>query len=344
MVVDVPTKDAKGEALSIEQCLRQAITSRPKRDPEEAKQEETAEVAEPEPAEEEPALPQYETHAFAKPQIGKDKSAEPEQKDPEADEAIQVALLKFDDEQAALRYLVSAAQRKTSLNLLSGVDIARILDPRYRALNWALKQKPAGASQIEGLEQLVPELVRVVETSTLISAGRRAAILKYTGLSEAASADDEEPLLRELLSKLKTKEAKIEESELKQAEDNAEEEAAPGIQAVYLPSSDQVLLARDNELKLSMRPASGVGEFFSDPASVHFGNRLKDLMDEVRLFITPGEVRTIGRVLDVGKVEEKKIARLLLARLEDSCDGSSVMVPYFEALLAVKAMVRAAIS
>jgi hypothetical protein len=43
-------------------------------------------------------------------------------------------LLKFDGEQAALRYLVSAAQQKASLNLLSGVDIARILDPRYRAV------------------------------------------------------------------------------------------------------------------------------------------------------------------------------------------------------------------
>ena len=64
------------------------MTSRPKRDPEEAKQEESAEVAEPEPAEEEPALPKYETHAFAKPQIGKGKSPEPEQKDPQDDEAI----------------------------------------------------------------------------------------------------------------------------------------------------------------------------------------------------------------------------------------------------------------
>lgn len=46
--------------------------------------------------------------------------------------------------------------------MLSGVDIARILDRRYRAI----KQKMPGvkqiASSIEGLEQLVPELVRVV--------------------------------------------------------------------------------------------------------------------------------------------------------------------------------------
>jgi hypothetical protein len=64
------------------------MTSRPKQDQEEAKQEEPAEAAELEPAAEEPALPKYETHAFAKPQIGKGKNTESEQKDPQDDEPI----------------------------------------------------------------------------------------------------------------------------------------------------------------------------------------------------------------------------------------------------------------
>ena len=55
-------------------------------------------------------LPQYETHSVPKPQIGKPKaaaSAEPQ--DEKKDDAIKVALLKFDGEQATLRYLVGAA-------------------------------------------------------------------------------------------------------------------------------------------------------------------------------------------------------------------------------------------
>jgi hypothetical protein len=150
--------------------------------------------------------------------------------------------------------------------------------------------------------------------------------------------------LREILTKLESKEAKVREDEQKQSEDKVDEEAAPEIQGVYLPCSDQVLLARAGELKLASRPATGAGAFLSDPASAHFGNRVRDLLDEVRLFVAPAEVRTIGRVLDVSKIEEKKISQLLLARLEGSYNGSSVLVPYFEALLAVKAMVRAAIN
>lgn len=228
--------------------------------------------------------------------------------------------------------------------MLSGVDIARILDRRYRAI----KQKMPGvkqiASSIEGLEQLVPELVRVVQTSSLISKASREAILKYTGLSEATEADDGEEPLRELLVKLGSKELKVDEDAQKLPEDKVEEDSTSAVRCLYLPRSDQVLLARAGELKLAARPSSNPGELLEDPASAHFGNRVRNLLDEVRLFITPAEVRTIGRVLDIGKLEEKKIASLLLARFEQSYDGGSVRVPYFEALLAVKTMVRAAIS
>jgi hypothetical protein len=191
---------------------------------------------------------------------------------------------------------------------------------------------------------LVPELVRVVQTSSLISKASREAILKYTGLSEATEADDGEEPLRELLVKLGSKELKADEDAQKLPEDKVEEDSTSAVRCLYLPRSDQVLLARAGELKLAARPSSNPGELLEDPASAHFGNRVRNLLDEVRLFITPAEVRTIGRVLDIGKLEEKKIASLLLARFEQSYDGSSVRVPYFEALLAVKAMVRAAIS
>ena len=114
---------------------------------------------------------------------------------------------------------------------------------------------------------------------------------------------------------------------------------------MYLPCSDQVLLARAGDLKLAARPTSGTGDFLADPASAHFGNRIRDLFDEVRLFLTPVDVRTMANVLDVSCIEDKKVVQLLLARLlDESYDGSSLQVPYLEALLAVKAMVRAAIT
>ena len=114
---------------------------------------------------------------------------------------------------------------------------------------------------------------------------------------------------------------------------------------MYLPCSDQVLLARAGDLKLAARPTSGTGDFLADPASAHFGNRIRDLFDEVRLFLTPVDVRTMANVLDVSCIEDKKVVQLLLARLlDESYDGSSLRVPYLEALLAVKAMVRAAIT
>lgn len=54
-------------------------------------------------------------------------------------------------------------------------------------------------------------------------------------------------------------------------------------------------------------------------------------------------MRAIGRILDAEKLEDQKIASLLLSRFEQAYDGRSIRVPFFEALLAVKDMLRAAI-
>lgn len=109
VVVDVPPAETEG-GDAVAEALKRALVTKPKKNIEEAKQDESAEVAEAEPAEQQPVLPQYETHSVPRPQIGKPKataSAEPQ--DEKKDDAIKVALLKFDGEQAALRYLVGAA-------------------------------------------------------------------------------------------------------------------------------------------------------------------------------------------------------------------------------------------
>ena len=83
---------------------------KPKKDIEEAKQDDSADVAEPEPAEEQPVLPQFETHSVPRPQIGKAEPATTSEPQEDAKvNTIKVALLKFDGKHAALRYLVNAA-------------------------------------------------------------------------------------------------------------------------------------------------------------------------------------------------------------------------------------------
>jgi len=57
------------------------------------------------------------------------------------------------------------------------------------------------------------------------------------------------------------------------------------ILATYLPYSDSVLISRNAELKLVSREAGGRREFFEDPMSTYFGNRIHEPNDEVRLFI-----------------------------------------------------------
>ena len=111
--------------------------------------------------------------------------------------------------------------------MLSGVDIARILDRRYRAIKQKMPGVKQSYSQIEGLDQLVPELVKVVQTSSLISKSSREAILKYTGLSEKTAADEDTSSLQGLLQRLGSFEYKPGKDAEKQPEkENDSDEAA----------------------------------------------------------------------------------------------------------------------
>jgi hypothetical protein len=46
-------------------------------------------------------------------------------------------------------------------------------------------------------------------------------------------------------------------------------------------------MSLNHELKLVSRGSRGKGEFFEEPVSAYFGNHVKDILDEVSVFITP---------------------------------------------------------
>ena len=73
VAVDIPTKDAAGDAISVQDCLKQVVAPTKKVDQEEGKEEEPVAVVDPEPAQPEPTLPKFETHAFSKPAANKSK-------------------------------------------------------------------------------------------------------------------------------------------------------------------------------------------------------------------------------------------------------------------------------
>jgi hypothetical protein len=115
------------------------------------------------------------------------------------------------------------------------------------------------------------------------------------------------------------------------------------MEASYLPAADKVLVSRGSHLKLVSREAGGRTDFFQDPAATHFGNRITSALDEVRLFITPQELRQLLTALDWTCVSDKTFPLQLLHALKSTFDGCSVLAPYTDALLAVASLIKAAV-
>lgn len=113
--------------------------------------------------------------------------------------------------------------------------------------------------------------------------------------------------------------------------------------AAYLSAGDKVLVSRGNLLKLVSRDAGSRTDFFQDPASTYFGNRITSGKDEVRLFVTPQQLRQLLTTLDWAQVQDQTFVLELLHALKASFDGRSVRVPFTIALLAVQSLTKAAI-
>jgi len=112
---------------------------------------------------------------------------------------------------------------------------------------------------------------------------------------------------------------------------------------IYLPASDKVLISHDNALKLVARGSGGNGEFFENSISAHLGNHIYGILDEASIFISPSELKCLTDLLDWSRVENDPIVFSFLKRFETSYDGQSVQAPYFEALLSIKGLTRAAV-
>lgn len=113
--------------------------------------------------------------------------------------------------------------------------------------------------------------------------------------------------------------------------------------ALYLASSDQVLLSYNNDVKLVSRERGGRGELFAEPLSTHFGGQVRDALDEVAIFVTQSDLECLMSLLDWSSLESPQLVSLLLERIEASYDGASFTAPCFEAMLALRAMIRTAI-
>lgn len=120
-----------------------------------------------------------------------------------------------------------------------------------------------------------------------------------------------------------------------------EKESEP-YQVCYHALADKALVARGNELKLVSREVGGRKGFFEDAAASHFGNRISSPEDEVRLFITPSEIRRLLLTLDWSRVPNRFPTQRLLQTLEASFDGISVRAAFDDALLGVAGLLQVA--
>lgn len=150
---------------------------------------------------------------------------------------------------------------------------------------------------VSDVQQLAGDVVKMLETNDLISPEKRERIQRYLGLAAASEESDRQQHLDGLLSSIKAD--RLGDRSASSGAQRAET-APTGAQVrmLYLPASDKVLMSRNNELKLVSRESGGNGEFFADPMSVHFGNRIQDIFDEVNVFITPSELGSLVDLLD----------------------------------------------
>lgn len=103
-MVDVPAASTDG-ADPVADVLKKALNTKPKLDLEEAKYDEAVEVDKSDQGEDESTLPKYETHSIPKSSAAKPEA--PVAKENADSDVIRVALLKFDTENEALKFLVN---------------------------------------------------------------------------------------------------------------------------------------------------------------------------------------------------------------------------------------------
>ena len=344
---DFRTHDSAGQAISEQEALKQArrlsspedfaATVTGEAPSEEESKEDANQSATPAQTPERPDLPSFEMRAIKSSQKGEDTNEKEKEEC-----AIQYALLKFQDGRHALAYLVMAKQSHCVLSYLSSHQLAKLLRMPGKAELGAKEDSSALQGHfplIENAEQLASDITAALRTTDLLSPERRARVFKYAGQASTLPGAEAQRDAAQIVSSL----AKRPLPGAPLAEQPGQGSASPEVHATYLPASDKVLISRNHELKLVSREAGGRSEFFEDPVSAHFGNRIREVLDEVSLFLPPSELKWLVDTLDWSCVENQHLATPFLERLESSYDGRSVRAPFLEALLAIKGLTQVAI-
>lgn len=183
----------------------------------------------------------------------------------------------------------------------------------------------------------------MLETSALFKSLDQERLQLYADLRASPAAPKEnQRALSHVVESIRHGPLLVPVSDASAADQSLASKAA-GVKAIYLPASDKVLLARGSQLKLQSRSALGQGEFFEGAAPVYFGNRIRSVFDQVRLAITPRELKNLLELLAWSQCEGNLVVSSFLESIEASYSGQAIRAPYLEALLATKALTRVAV-
>ena len=251
----------------------------------------------------------------------------------------QAMLLKFESEQAALKYLAHAKENLCFLSFLGPREIAQLLLLRGG------KADPAASGHfphIENVGCLSEDLQKMLETSALFKSLDLERLHSYADLRPQAVPKKDQRELSHVVESIKHGPLLVPVSDSGAANQSRASKTAE-VKAIYLPASDKVLVARGSQLKLQSRSTRGQGEFFEGPTPAYFGNHIRSVFDQVRLAITPLELKNLLELLAWSQCEGNLVVASFLESVEASYSGHAIRAPYLEALLAIKALTRVAV-
>jgi hypothetical protein len=239
--------------------------------------------------------------------------------------------MKFEKEQDALKYLVSARENQCFLRYLGGQDIAKLLHLRGGVPDSSLSGHFANG--IESIGKLSSDLTKMLETSKLVDTEKLKRIEKYSGLLASSESNKGAlPSLPELLSSLTNP-----PSQPSKSSQSSQSIKTPNPRCLYLPSSDSLLISQNDQLKLIARPStSSPQSFFDSPPATFFKNHLKSIYDDVWLSVSHAEVKCMVELVEWTEFEKNAVLREFCEKVQESFNGSSIRAPFFDALLSIK--------
>jgi hypothetical protein len=166
-------------------------------------------------------------------------------------------------------------------------------------------------------------------------------VLGVANLPTKSTEGSDQRSVGELVASLQQRE--VSEAGLRVPRATSPSASQQAVGVTYLPAPDKVLVSRGSQLKLVCREGASRGAFFLDPASLHFGNGISQVWDEVSLFLSPEDLAWLLKHLDWAQSADSIVVARLLGRIEQTYDGRAARVPWLEGLLALKRLGQAAV-